>query len=131
MKESLFTVKICNWITKYSIYALLFLLPIFYLPWTSEVLDFNKQTLLVFLAFVSLFAWMLKVLVSGKMEFNKNKIHIFIGAFFLIFLLSTFFSVDKYGSFWGWTRVTADSLLTIIGLKIGRASCRERVSECV
>lgn len=116
MKESSSMVKICDWITKYSAYALLFLLPIFYLPWASEVLDFNKQALIIFLSFISIFAWMLKVLVSGKLEFNKNKVHIFIGIFFLIFLLATTFSVDKYGSFWGWPRVTADSLLTIIGL---------------
>ena len=112
------TIRICDWVTKYSIYILVFFLPILFLPWTSEVLDFNKQALLVGLVFVSLFAWMLKVLVYGKFEVNKSKMHIFIGVFFLVYLLSTLFSVDRYGSFWGWPRVTSDGLLTVIGLVI-------------
>lgn len=115
-KESSLTIKICDWVTKYSIYALVFLLPVFFLPWTSEVLDFNKQAVLLFLVFISLFFWMLKVLVSGKLQLNFNKIHIFAGFFLVVYLLSAIFSVDKYGSFWGWPRVTAEGLVTVIGL---------------
>ena len=47
---------------------LVFLIPLFFLPWTINVLDFNKQALLVVLVFVTLFFWILKVLVSGKLE---------------------------------------------------------------
>ena len=117
-KETPLTTKICDWVARYSIYALVFLLPILFLPWTSEVLDFNKQTLLIILVFISIFAWMLKVLVSGKFEININKIYIFLGIFFFAYLLSTIFSVDKYGSFWGWPRVTSESFLSIIGFVI-------------
>lgn len=117
-KETSLTIKICDWVVKYSIYALAFLLPILFLPWTSEALDFNKQTLLIVLVFISLFAWMLKVLVSGKFEINLNKIHIFVGIFFLAYLLSTIFSIDKYGSFWGWPRVTAEGFISIIGFAV-------------
>ncbi|MDD4990562.1 MAG: tetratricopeptide repeat protein [Candidatus Pacebacteria bacterium] len=117
-KDTSFTIKVCDLITKYSIYILVFLLPVLFLPWTSEVLDFNKQALLVGLVFVSLFSWMLKVLVSGKFEANVNKAHIFVGALFLVYLLATIFSVDKYGSFWGWPKVTAEGFLTLIGLVV-------------
>jgi len=117
-KDTSLTVRICDWITKYSIYALVFFLPILFLPWTSEVLDFNKQTLLVLLVFVSLFAWMLKVLVSGRFHLNVNKIYIFAGILALSYLLSTVFSVDRYGSFWGWPRVSADGFITMIGLLV-------------
>jgi len=118
MKETSLLIKICDNITKYSIYILAFLLPILVLPWTSEALDFNKQTLLICLVFISLFAWMLKVLVFGKFTANMNKIHIFAGVFFLAYLLATVFSIDRYGSFWGWPRVTAEAMLTIIGLVV-------------
>ncbi|MEK7080540.1 MAG: hypothetical protein AAB925_01770 [Patescibacteria group bacterium] len=115
MKDSSLTIRICDWIVKYSIYVLVFLLPLLFLPWTSEILDFNKQTLLIILVFVSLFSWMLKVLISGKLEASVNKVYIFIGIFFLACLFSTIFSIDKYGSFWGWPGVTSESLLSIIG----------------
>ena len=43
---SLFT-NIFEKITKYSIYLLVFLLPLLFLPWTFDYLDFNKQALLM------------------------------------------------------------------------------------
>jgi len=117
-EQSSLGLKICNWIMKYSIYALMFLMPIFFLPWTSEVLDFNKQTLMLVLVFASLFAWMMRVLVSGKFEINLSKIHIFVGILFLSGLLSTVFSVYRSGSFWGWPQSTTSSFLTVLSLTV-------------
>jgi tetratricopeptide (TPR) repeat protein len=108
--------KCCDFISKVSIYVLVFLLPIFFLPWTSDVLDFNKQILLIGLVFLAFFSWIIKSLVSGIFSVNLSKIHIAVLILFLTHLLSTIFSLDKYGSFWGWPRPTADSLLTTIGL---------------
>jgi len=61
------------------------LLPILFLPWTANVLDFNKQALLIILVFVSLFAWMLKILISGKASFNLSSVHIPLAALFLVY----------------------------------------------
>lgn len=107
-------IKTCEAVTKYSIFALVFLVPVFFLPWTSNVLDFNKQAILVFLVFVALFAWLAKVLISGKLILNLNKTHLAVLALFLVFSASTLFSIDKNGSFWGWPSVTSESLLTIL-----------------
>jgi tetratricopeptide (TPR) repeat protein len=93
-------------------------MPIFFLPWTSDVLDFNKQALLLVLGSVALFAWMLRVLVSGKLEITISKIHVVVGVVFLISLFATIFSVNKYGSFWGWPQSSSESLLSFIGLLI-------------
>ena len=117
-KEGSITLRICDWFAKYSIYAAIFLMPILFLPWTADVLDFNKQTILILLGFVALFAWMLRVLISGKFELNVSKMHIVVGVLFLISLLATLFSVNKYGSFWGWPQSTSESLLSLIGLVI-------------
>ena len=117
-KEGSLTLRICDWFLKYSIYTAIFLMPIFFLPWTADVLDFNKQALLILLGFIALFAWMLKVLISGKFELNVSKMHIVVGVLFLIYLLATLFSVNKYGSFWGWPQITSESMLTMIGLVI-------------
>ena len=107
-------ITLCEAITKYSIYAVVFLLPIFFLPWTSNVLDFNKQTLLVLLSFVAMFAWMVKALVSGKLSLVCTKVNFAVLFFVLVLSGSTIFSLDKYGSFWGWPRVSSESLITII-----------------
>jgi len=114
-RESL-VIKVCDFITKYSVYALVFLVPIFFLPWTTEVLDFNKQSLLLVLAFASFFALMVKVLVLGKFEMKKSPMHIVAGALFLVYLLATIFSVYGYGSFWGMPQQTSESMLTVVCL---------------
>jgi len=117
-KEFSGVIKVCDLISKYSIYILAGLMPVFFLPITSDVLDFNKQTVLVLLVFVSLFSWMVKILVSGKFSANLNKTHIAISILILFFTASTIFSQDRYGSFWGWPRITAESLLTLVSLSL-------------
>lgn len=107
--------KSCEKISKVSIYLLAFLLPIFFLPWTSNVLNFNKQALLIVLVFVSLFAWLMKILISGKLEINLNLVHISIIILFLVYFVSTILSLWRYGSFWGWPQVTTESLVTLLG----------------
>ena len=117
-KESSLTLRICDGIVTYSMYVLVFLLPILFLPWSSDVLDFNKQAILVGLSFLALFAWMAKILISGSFSLNINKMHIAVGVLFLVYLASTVFSVYRYGSLWGWPSSTAESLLSAIGLVI-------------
>jgi tetratricopeptide (TPR) repeat protein len=113
-KEFTHFLKVCKLISNYSIYILVALVPILFLPITSDILDFNKQAVVIFLVFLSLFAQMVNILVSGKISLNLNKTHIAVIVLFLIYLVSTIFSQDKYGSFWGWPRVTSESLLTLI-----------------
>ena len=113
LKNPLRFVKICDQITWYTIYTLVFLVPVFFAAWTSDALDFNKQALLVLLVFISLFAWMLKTLVSGRFLFNVNKVHIVAGIAFLIYLASTVFSVSRYGSFWGQSQAISAGFLSV------------------
>jgi len=115
-KKPLEIVETCDRVSKISIYLLVFLLPILFLPWTANVLDFNKQALLIVLVFVSLFAWILKVLISGKANFNLSLVHIPIAVLFLVYAASTVFSSWRYGSFWGWPQVNSESLLSLLGL---------------
>ena len=118
MQKKSFVLRVCDFITKYSIYALIFLVPVFFLPWTTDVLNFNKQALLLLLVFISFFALMLKTLISGKFELNISKTHIVVGVLFVVYLFATLFSVDKYGSFWGQSQIGSESLLFLIGLVV-------------
>jgi Tfp pilus assembly protein PilF len=108
--------KRCEKVSKISIYLLAFLLPLFFLPWTGDVLNFNKQALLIFLVFVSFFAWLLKILISGKFRFTFSWIHIPLLVLFLVLLFSTLFSLYSYGSFWGWPQAASESFLTLLCL---------------
>ena len=105
--------NILDKIAKVSIYLLVFILPIFFLPWTANILDFNKQALLLFLVFISLFCWLLKSLNEGKISLNLNLFNIPVIFFLVILGIGTFFSAYRYGSFWGWPLNIATSFLTI------------------
>ncbi|MFH1656366.1 MAG: tetratricopeptide repeat protein [Candidatus Nealsonbacteria bacterium] len=115
-KTFLKTNDLCSLISKYALYVLTFLLPIFFLPWTANILDFNKQILLAVLVFISLFVWILKVFISGKFKLNIVGLYVPLGLLFLAYTASTIFSLWRYGSFWGWPLVTSESLFSIIGL---------------
>ncbi|KPJ55429.1 hypothetical protein AMJ47_01025 [Parcubacteria bacterium DG_72] len=106
----------CKKVSKMSLYLMAFLLPILFLPWTANVLDFNKQALLIFLVFISVFAWLLNVLISGRVKINLGLVHIPVGVLLLVYLVSTIFSSWRHGSFWGWPLVTSESLITVICL---------------
>ena len=110
---SLFT-NIFEKITKYSIYLLVFLLPLLFLPWTFDYLDFNKQALLMGAIFISLFAWIVKSLVLGRVTLNISKLNILVGLLLLVYLISSIFSVFKYGSLWGWPQPAYESLITMV-----------------
>lgn len=45
-------------LTRFALMAVTFLVPLFFLPWTSDALEINKQTLLVALLSVGLLAWL-------------------------------------------------------------------------
>jgi len=115
VKKSSFS-DTCKKVSKVCLYLLAFLLPILFFPWTANVLEFNKQALLIFLVFVSIFAWLLNVLISGRVKINLSFTHIPVGVLLLVYLVSTIFSSWRYGSFWGWPLVTSESLITIICL---------------
>ena len=106
----------CDKVSKISIYVLVFLLPILFLPWTANVLDFNKQAVLILLVFISIFAWMSKILISGRASFNFSLVHMPIILLFLVYAVSTAFSLWRYGSFWGWPGLTSESLITLLAL---------------
>jgi len=111
MNSTLFFDKL----NKISLYLLLFLLPLFFLPFAQSVLGFPKQLLLLFLVFLSLIGWLGKQLVQRKMVIRENKPAYFcFGLIFLAFLFSVVFSVWPAASFWGWPLSVSDNLLTLL-----------------
>jgi len=105
-------------VAKLSVYALVFLLPIFFLPWASNILDFNKQALLLFLVFVSLICWLAAGLISNRLEINTNFLNLPVLALLLFSGISAAFSLSGYGSFWGWPLVVSSSFVSLLGFAI-------------
>jgi len=110
-------ITIFSQINKISLYLAIFLIPLFFLPFGRNVLDYPKQTLLLFLVFLSLISWLGKQIIQGKIILKENKLLYFI-LFLILFLfsLSTIFSLWPTASFWGWPLSIADNFLTFLSL---------------
>jgi putative inorganic carbon (hco3(-)) transporter len=111
--------KIVNFIIKYSIYGLVFLMPLFWLPWTLEVYEFNKQYLLVFLVGLSFIAWIFKMaVVQKKVVFKRTPLDFWILAFMAATSVSAAFSLDKISSWLGFYGRFSDSAIFLLALSV-------------
>lgn len=86
---------------RWVVYGLAFLLPLFFLAWTTEFLEFNKQTLLVLGAGIGLVLYLFDVIKSGVLRYKTSKLYLPIFVFVLMSLLTAFFSKNVFQSFMG------------------------------
>ncbi|MBU1136933.1 tetratricopeptide repeat protein [Patescibacteria group bacterium] len=112
--------KICNFIIKSSVYALVFLTPLFWLPWSAEVFEFNKQYLIFILIGLAWLAWLAKmVFVRRKIVFRRTSLDLWILVFAIVMILSAVFSVDKISSWIGFYGRFTDSVAVLLAVLMG------------
>ena len=107
-------VKILSKIYKNSLYLLVFLIPLWFLPITQDILSIQKQALLIVLVFMALIAWLAKGVSQQELNIRISWLHVPVLAVLLTIAISTVFSLWRYGSFWGWPLNVSDSFLTIL-----------------
>ena len=101
-------------LNKISLYLLLFLIPVFFLPFTQNVLDFPKQILASVLILLSLIGWLGKSIIEGRVVLRGDKIfYISLILIFVSLLFSFIFSLWPELSFWGHYLAPADSFLSL------------------
>ena len=111
--------KFLNNVVKCSVYALVFLLPLFFLPFSYEVFEFNKQYLLFFLTTIAAFAWLAKMVIYDKeVRFRKTSLDVFVLAFLGVGVLSAVLSVDKSSSLFGFYGRFSDGLISLLSMGI-------------
>lgn len=105
---SSFFEKVTHWVT----YLLLFLIPIFFLPWTQDVLETNKQAALVIVTVVGLVAWFGSMMTQKRFEFRTGWLNIAPAAFLLFVLVSSCLSKAMYQTWIGQSSQEYMSFLT-------------------
>jgi len=89
--------KVLNW----GIIILVFLLPLFFLPITTDFYDFNKNILLYCFIALLLIAWGVKMVLEKRVVFKRTPFDLPVLAVAVSFVLSTFFaSTNKWESLW-------------------------------
>ncbi|MCD6402670.1 tetratricopeptide repeat protein [bacterium] len=111
--------EILNKITKFSIYLLVFLVPLWFLPFSFEKFEFNKQYLLFFLTSITFFTWLAKqILYEKELRFRRTPLDLPVLIFLGIAILSAIFSVDRYSSLFGFYGRFSDGLINLLSLGV-------------
>ncbi len=93
--------KILLNVSQASYYLILLLVPVFFLPFTVDFLEFNKQYLLYALVFISLLSWIGAAVSERKFEFRRTPLDLPLLALWVLALASSLASKDRYLSFLG------------------------------
>jgi len=83
------------------VYLSVFLVPLWFMTSTLDVLELNKQTLLVILTMVALIAWLGKAISEKTFTASRSWLHLVVVLFGLGYLVTSYFSQDRYLSFVG------------------------------
>jgi len=104
-------------IVKASIYLLVFLMPLFWLPFSFEAYEINKIYLLVFLTAMGILAWIGRMIFQDKkIVFIRTPLDFFVLGYLAIMILSVIFTKDKTSSLFGFYARFWPSLLTVVSL---------------
>lgn len=105
-------------IVRVVLYATAVAMPLWYLPWTSSVLEYNKQMLLVAVAAVGLVVWLLGIVVNGKLTVRMTPIDKGVLALLVASGIATIFSLTPLRSMFGANASVSTSFLTTLALSI-------------
>lgn len=102
-------------ISRFLIYAIVILIPLFTLPFTLDVLNFPKQCLFLLLTSLAVFFWLAGMIAEKKIALKYNKSVFIIIILLAAALVSSLVSLYPYGSFWGLPLSTIDNFANLIG----------------
>ena len=109
-------VRILNFLTRFSIFAIFLGLPIFYTKFTLQGAAFEKEIYFYFWSLLALISWASKCGYSGEMKIKRTPLDIPILIFWLTYLLATIFSVDSWHSFFGFFGDPSRGFLNVTAL---------------
>ena len=101
-------------VSKVLLLVLVFLIPLWFLPITQDFLDFQKQAVFLLFVFLTLVVWVIKTLKNKKINIKLSWVYLPVILFVLVSLVSSFFSVWQYVSFWGWPLNVSDSFISVL-----------------
>ncbi|MDO8424338.1 MAG: tetratricopeptide repeat protein [bacterium] len=110
--------KLLEKLPRVSLYLLVFLLPLWFLPFTQNVLVFQKQFLLIVLVFLGIVAYLGRAVAETEFSFRPSWLYLPLTVLLVMVGVSTLSSSSQYASFWGWPLDVSDSFLTIFAFAL-------------
>jgi tetratricopeptide (TPR) repeat protein len=110
--------KFFDFLITFSLGALFFGLPLFFSGITFQGLAFDKQMYFYFWIILALVFWTVKGVILGEMKIRRTPLDIPIVIFLFIYAVATFFSVDRWHSFWGFFGDPSRGLVSVLALVV-------------
>jgi tetratricopeptide (TPR) repeat protein len=113
------------------------LMPVWFLPITLDIVELNKQTLLVVLTMVAILAWIGKALLDKSFSLTRSWLHLAVVAFLAGYLVVSLFSLDRYISFVGnvgqmqWAFGTIAAFVLLYAVIVNRFRTSGRVYDAL
>lgn len=105
-------------VIRWTLLVGVFLMPIFFLPWTTSVLELNKQILVMAMAGVGLIAWLLSVVSTGKLSWHSTPFDKAVLSVLGVSVVATVFSMARWNSLFGLPNDLSSALATVLSLAI-------------
>ena len=129
--------KVLAWIIDASLYASVALVPLFFMPITLDVLELNKQTLLIILVMLGTTAWLGKAVAERRFMLSRAWMHLVVALFGLGWLVTSLFSHDRYLSMVGnlgqmqWSLITMVAFIVFYFLVVNRVGTTKKLYNLI
>jgi len=129
--------KVLAWIIDASLYASVALVPLFFMPITLDVLELNKQTLLIILVMLGTTAWLGKAVAERRFMLSRAWMHLVVALFGLGWLVTSLFSHDRYLSLVGnlgqmqWSLITMVAFVVFYFLVVNRVGTTKKLYSLI
>lgn len=104
--------RVINW----CLALLVFASPLLFLPFTSEALEFNKQTFIFLMVMVVLGVWVIRILTTRSVSWVKTPLDYILLAYLIVYLVASFLSLDQVSSFLGYYGRFVGSFMSVLSL---------------
>lgn len=115
---TLMTNSVFRKIVRQLIYVAAFLVPLWFLPFSADGLEFDKQVLLIAIAGAGLILFLLDVIKSGILKYKRNSFYWPLSAIVLASIVSVIFSVNRFASLFGESLRRSSSLISWIAFAL-------------
>src|SRR3990172_1859580 len=117
-EKSSLIVGMLDKIMSLSIFMLFLGLPLFFTGLTFQGIAFEKQIYFYFWLLLALVVWAAKSVITGEMKIRRTPLDIPILAFWLVYLIATIFSINRWISLWGFFGDPSRGLMSVTALVV-------------
>jgi len=127
-------IRLTDFVTQFGVFLIIVLLPVLFLPFTSDFYEFNKSVFFLGVMLVILVSWIANLAFTGKVSFWKTSFDVWIAGVFSAVVLSFIFSIHQGTSLLGYSGRLSEgvivlSFMVIFTLVIRHIVTKDRVIQ--